>query len=311
MKEEKFYEFTKQLKDKLYEKYGRDVKIDIHETVKNNGAIYNAVAIMEKECNISPNVRLDDFYQNFLQGSSMEEIVKEIIEIYEAGKREKIDISFFTDFSEAKHHILFKVIGYDKNKSRLQKIPHIKFLDLALTFYFYMNLQEFPTGNASIQIENEHLKLWKVDEGTLFDLAMKNTIEQMPIRFSSVYDVILNMMSREGICMNKNNEEEFRGQSMDAPMYVLSNRKNYFGASVIYYPGVLQKISRQMNKDLIVLPSSIHEVILIPVNGNENYEEINRMISDINREEVAGEEVLSEHLYYYDRKLDELQIPMF
>jgi hypothetical protein len=311
MKENKFYEFTEQLKEGLYREYGQNVKIDIHETTKNNGTIYHAVAIMENGSNISPNVRLDGFFRSFMEGTQLSDIVKEIVQIYEMSKSEKIDLSFFTDFSKAKHQIMFRIVGYDRNKVQLQKMPHIKFLDLALTFYLYLDLQDAPERRASIQIEQEHLKMWGIDTGTLFDLAMENTIGKMPVRCQSIYDVILTILKRDGIRPGAKDAEMFRNSSQEVSMYVLSNQKNYFGASVIYYPGVLKKLAEQIGRDLIVLPSSIHEVILTPVRGEEDYDEINQMIRDINRDEVDEEEVLSDHLYYYDAKRDELRIPVF
>lgn len=309
MKENNFYEFTEELKNRLYKKLGENIRIDIHETSKNNDVTYSAMAILYGECNMTPNIRLDGFYHSYKEGISMEEIAEDILEIYRSSRHEKIDVSFFTDFEKAKGHILFKIIGYDRNRERLKKIPHIKFLDLALTFYFNLELPEASGGNASVQIENQHLEMWNIDEGTLYDLAKENTIHKMPVRCQTVYEIVLEILGNDGIRPGQDAIEEFKKKADQVPMYVLSNQKNYFGAAVIYYPGVLKKLGETLHSDLILLPSSVHEVILLPVHGGEDPEELNEMIRDINIHQVAEEEVLSDHMYYYDLGRDELRMP--
>ncbi len=255
-----FENFSEQLKRKLYKSVGTEARIDIHETTKNNGITYHGLAILNKESNISPNIRLDSFYHAFLDGTSMEEITSEILKIYEkAKKEERIDLGFFTEFNEAKAHILFKVVGYEQNRERMAKIPHIRFLDLALTFYYYLNLENSFGENASIQIENSHMEMWKVNIGQLYDIAMKNTQEIMKPQCRGISDIILEMMQKDGIHPTREDIKEFREKSAEVPMLVLSNEKNYFGASVLYYPGLLDGIAERHHSDLIILPSSIHE----------------------------------------------------
>lgn len=309
MEENNFNEFTAQLKEALYQKLGKEIRLDIHETVKNNGVTYRALAILRDGCNVSPNIRIDGFYRSYREGISLDEITDSVLEIYQYSRREKIDLSFFTDFEKAKEHILFKVIGFEQNKERLKEIPYFKFLDLALTFYLGVDLVEQEGGNASVQIEKEHLKLWDIDEGSLYDIAMKNTLQKMPVRCQTICDIILEMLEKDGIKPDRKAIEEFKEKTDQMPMYVLSNPKNYFGAAVLYYPGALKQLGETLKSDLIILPSSVHEIIILPASGNEDKEELNAMITDINIHQVAAEEVLSDHMYYYDLERDELRIP--
>ena len=307
MKETNFNVFAEQLREKLYQKFGRDAKIDIHETFRNNGVHYHAVAILQKGNNISPNIRLDNFYRSYLEGIDLGEIAEEIADIYDRAEKEHVDLSFFSDFAKAKSSILLKVVGYEKNKERLKVIPHIKFMDLALTFYFYI---EGGIGeNASVQIENSHLEMWNISEGELYDLAVENTRRRMPVKIDNICDIIIAILKKDGVEPSPKVVAEFRRESRGIPMYVLTNRQNYFGASVIYYPGVLRRIAQRIHSDLIILPSSIHEVILLPADGTEDADTLNEIIVDVNRSQVAEEEVLSDHFYYYDLERDELRMP--
>ena len=311
MEKRNYHVFTTELEDVLRQWLSEDAKVDFHETLKNNGVIYQAVAIMEKEHNVSPNIRLDHYYTSFCEGVSIEEIGKEIWEIYEDEKKKQVDITAFVDFSRAKEHIMFRMVHYDKNKMRLEHMPHIRYLDLALTFYFEMDWLPNDHGQASVQIENEHLKMWGIDEGVLYDLALNNTMSNFPAVYKPMCEVVMQIMAGEGVILNESEAEAFQKENADIRMYVLSNGKSYFGAACMYYPGILRQIADIIGGDLILLPSSVHEVILLPADEEDDYQKLNEMITDINSHQVAEEEILSEHLYYYDKERDELRIPEF
>ena len=133
-------------------------------------------------------------------------------------------------------------------------------------------------------------------------------MEKMPVKFRSIQEILIEMLNQKGIETDDIQNEMTKMQD-EIPMYVLSNEQNYFGASVLYYPGALKEISKRFQSDLIILPSSIHEVIVLPVNGKEQFDEMNEMIKEINKDQVADEEVLSDHLYYYNRSTEKLMIP--
>ena len=84
-------------------------------------------------------------------------------------------------------------------------------------------------------------------------------------------------------------------------MFVLSNQYRHFGAACILYNRVLEDIGNQLNENFYILPSSIHEVIILPEGFSPCEEDLNEMIIDINQTQVSEEEILSNHAYYYDR----------
>lgn len=302
MKERQIKEFANELKELLSEMAEEGTRVDIHETVKNNDVTYPSVTLMKKGTHGAPSIRLDGFYHDYLEGRSIEEIAEAVLDMAEPMPESGFDMEAFMDFDSAKENILFRVVGLAQNSRRLSEMPHVRFLDLAITFYYMLEQKEGSDMAASIQIQNDHLELWQVDTGTLYDIAMKNTVEKMPVRLRAVFDVLT-----EALQIDKPEVESERKGSM----YVLSNEKNFYGAAAIYYPGVLKEAARKFNADLYILPSSVHEVILLPI-GEEDAADIsyfNEMIKDINLAHVAAEEVLSDHLYYYDRERDELMIP--
>lgn len=303
-----FMEFMNVVKSEMEEKMGENVRIDIHDTVKNNNVSYKAISIVRQDCNVSPNLRLEDFYEDYLEGTELETVLDNIVTIFEKYDHPQINLECFLDFEKAKDHIMIKLVSYEANKKRMENIPHILFLDFAVTYFVYMKQEDFGYGNGSVQIENEHLQLWGVEKEQLHHLALKNSMEKMPVKFQSIQDILIGMLNQKGIETGDIQEEMTKMQD-EIPMYVLSNEQNYFGASVLYYPGVLREISNRFQSDLIILPSSIHEVIVLPVRGEEQFDEMNEMIEEINKEQVADEEVLSNHLYYYNHSTEKLMIP--
>lgn len=300
-----FETFTECIAEKIKEGMQGNIKVDIHETKKNNEVTYKAISVMREDSCISPNLKIENYYNEYVNGKNIDEVVADMIDIFSSNHGSCIDINHFTNYESAKNNLMIKLIAYEKNEERLKKIPYNRFLDLAIIYYYHVPTSEL---NASIQIENEHLDMWNITVDELHQVALKNSMEKLPVRFQTIGDIISNILMERGAdvsCVN----EDIHYMEKQVPMFVLSNVSNYFGAAVLYYPDVLKHISKEMNGDYIVLPSSIHEVIVLPVSGEENFAEINEMIHEINVDQVADEEILADHLYYYDSKKEKLMIP--
>ena len=93
------------------------------------------------------------------------------------------------------------------------------------------------------------------------------------------------------------------------PMYIMTNEQEVNGASVLLYDNVLESFALEKKTDFYILPSSIHEVIILLDNEYAKApEELARMVRETNRIVVDREEILSDHVYYYDREKDEIRI---
>ncbi|MCR5654093.1 MAG: DUF5688 family protein [Lachnospiraceae bacterium] len=302
MKELLFVKFREKLEEALNEIIPEHAKVHFHETGKNNGVIYQAVTIMEEGSMISPDIHLEEAFREYSEGREIEEIAEEILSLWKEHNHDTgFDVDDFSDYEKAKMRLRFRIINYEENAERLARMPHIPFLDLAVVFFYHLeSMGENVQG--SVQVENNHLELWGIDKAELMDTAIKNTLETMDASCVGICKVLSDLMG-QNIC------EEAFGEVAEPNMFVLSNRENYFGAAVLYNTKLLQKVSEKMNGDFIVLPSSVHEVIVMPSGDWTDYEELNSIISQINEEQVAREEVLSDHLYYYDAGMGELKIP--
>ena len=289
----KFEEFTKAVKEKLQENLGESYKVEIQQVRKNNDVLLYGLTIHSKETNIIPTIYLEAFYELYINDMSMEKIIMKIFNTYkESLPKENIDMNFFKDFEKVKDRIVYRLIHGERNKELLKDIPHIPFWDLAICFSYAFHSEEL--GDGMILIHNDHMENWNVNHSRLMQLAEVNTPKLFPASFCGINEVLKQM--HVDIDLSECVEEQ---------LYVLTNRKKIYGASTILYPGVLQFVAEQLKSDFYILPSSIHEVLIL---RKERFQEmqqegkyLHKIIRDINYVELAAEEVLSDYPYFYGR----------
>lgn len=290
---------------------GEDGHITINHIIKNNGKELDGLVIMEKNSNVSPTIYLNSFYDEYKDGRSLADIVTEISGIYFANKnRLKFNPETFNDFNNVKDKIVYKVVNYDKNKRLLKNVPHKRQLDLAVVFYCL--IEKIDDGNATILINNAHLKMWNVSEEDVFEAAVINTPALLKYSISPMSSVIgrihgeLDTDYNED-CMEQNIYENYDDNadmnSFDAnEMYVLTNKEKINGAACIFYKNVLKNFADKIDSDLYILPSSIHEVILLPKLDMFKRDDLENMVREVNNEGVSEDEILSDNVYIYNRK---------
>lgn len=281
------------------------VSAEITEVTKNNGVVLKGLALKEDDSSISPTVYLERYYDAYEGGRSIESIGEEIIEVYHKGNLgEFFDVTDFLDFEKAKKRIVYKLVNYEKNKVLLKQIPHKPFLDMAVVYYYLLENEQLD--NATILIYNNHLESWNTTAKEIDEIAAHNTPLLLKEDLHSITEVLYQIMK-------KRNEEEAaklleleNEEEGDPVMYVLSNRNKIFGAAAILYSGVLKAFSDKLKKDLFILPSSVHEVILIPKDETMEWEKLQEMVQEVNSTQVEDVEVLSDSVYCYQRNKDSL-----
>lgn len=290
-------------KDTVLQKLGQDIeepkKISLQSVRKNNGVILDGLVIMEQNRNISPTIYLNQFYDEYASGLTFDSAYQKILSTYQKNKPSmNIDVQFFTDFKYAKGSIVYKLINYEKNELLLQEIPHIRFLDLAIVFYCLINMDE-QIGNATILIHNIHLQHWDITLDDILQIAHENTPCLLSYKFKNMQDVLQEFADGQNLGLLPANDNCF-------PMYVLSNQSNLFGAVCMLYDNLLKQCSEELKTDFYILPSSIHEIILVPAHNKDSFEELSEMVREINLTQLSAEEILSDHVYFYSRTEDSI-----
>lgn len=289
-----YQQFIVEVKEKVTFILGESRNIQIHTALKNNGKERTGLTIFDQQVNISPTIYLEEYYQQFQSGSTIDWIAESICELYKEVKFEHTwDANAIQDFSRAQSKLGYKLIHANKNELLLSTLPHMTYLDFAIVFYILFEADS--SGTATIPVTNELLKLWDKTIEDLYEIAHSNMPTLLPADFKPMHVVICELLGKP-----------YSNSASDNPMYVLTNTLRSFGACCILYDGILSDIGRQLGENYYVLPSSIHEVIIVPESKSPDFEDLNDMIVEINETQVADEEILSEHAYYYDCKKNQL-----
>lgn len=310
-----------------------DGVVAIRNVTKNNNVRMKAISIVRKEEKTTPTIYLRNFYMQYKNGRQIESICQEIFCIYKKGIEDfkaDLDIMNMSDFEKVRDYVFYKVINYDLNQQLLKQIPHYKFKDLAIVFYILVN-DEYNSQATSI-IHNQCMEEWKITTDRLRDIAFGNTWNRFPPVIRKIEDIIYDMIvndivdveeGSEGLGSVKENtfyndieDEEVCGMikeeiekikiDREMEMYVLTNTAKINGATCITYPGVIRQFAMEHESDIYIIPSSIHEVILIP-RVDWSREEIDRLIKEVNEEQVDPVEILSDHVYIYRRDTGEIE----
>lgn len=297
-----FTSFTKQISEKVSKEIGDCYQVRLNDVRKNNGVVLTGLTIIQDESNISPTIYLNHYYEDYINGSTtLTHIVSNVMDTYNKNKvRESVDMRYFLNYEDIKQHVVYKLINTEKNKELLEDIPHIEFLDLSIVFQCLITQKEL--GTASILIHNTHLRLWDISMDTLYQQAKENTPKLMPYEIKNIAQVLCDILQEEN--SEQFDHNECVEQSSDSvPMFVLSNKSKIEGAACMLYHNLLCDFAETINSSFYIIPSSIHEVLLLPTEKVKESAEILNMIKEINDTQVSKEEVLSYSLYFYDRQI--------
>ena len=293
-----FETFKEELLDHLRQILGEEKRISFQSVEKNNGIREEAVVILEEGARIAPTIYLRGFFEDWKWGrKTMEEISRKILLQNERQEKE-VDFSLdsFENYEKARGHVYFKLINYERNKVLLTKIPYIPYLDLAVVFYYRLEKGKFQ--GATMLIHNCNLEAWKIDPRQLLEDAVMNTSRKLPYSLQGMDALIRELSGDE-------DQGLYTGEEI---MYVLSNQEKCFGAAALLYPHLLSHISKIFRKNFYVLPSSVHECILVPDQGQYSRIELTRMVREVNQTQVEADEILSDQVYYYDRQQEKLMM---
>lgn len=268
---------------------GKGGIVSVNHVIKNNGCELDGLVIMEKGKNISPTIYLNGYFDEYQSGKELDDIVTEIMQKYNENKDKlQIEADYFDDFNNIKACIVYKVINYSRNYRLLKNVPHKKILDLAVVYYCLLGQREGE--NITALIHNSNMKKWNVTEQDLHYAAVENTPKLLESQIRPMSAIISDVL------------EDCELDSRTDEMYVLTNKSRLNGASCILYENVLRHFAEQIGRDLYILPSSVHEVILLPMYEDYDKRELECMVRDVNSDGVAKDEILSDRVYTYNRK---------
>lgn len=250
-------------------------------------------------------VYLDNAFEDFKAGHiTIAEVAERVIKTWEEEEQKERDFDMMWNARYIQNNVCYRLVNYGYNMEMLKEVPHIRFLDLAMVYYVSISLGSGLIG--SMIIKNSHLELFGITEEQIYECAKVNTQEMLEGRIVDIADSMTAIAKK--LNLGDDVVETYKKQAR-GKMFVGTNCKGIFGAAVLAYPNLIGDFSKRIdNSDLVIIGSSVHEIIIIPVNDDLRLDEIKEYVMEVNRTQVDWTEVLSDSVYYYDSEKQEVMV---
>lgn len=291
--------FLEELKKSVERQVGSGYCVDICDVSRNNGQVVTGLSIRQEHKELAKVQYLEQYYEEHKKGIEVDEIASGLVTEYITSPDLEVSVKDLLDYDTVKSKLVVRLVNLARNRNLLREVPYVQVHDLAAVFYILCGVDE--EGQCSSIVKDEYLKVWGIDLATLMKIALENSQRLLPVSFRPINDIMMEMIELpDGKTM-----EEMEGAP--SSFYVLSNRRTLYGAAVALYPGVLQKIADLMGHDLMLLPSSTHEFLVVNPSCKIGLEDALDMVSEINRTEVLPEDFLADSVYMFHRSLGKLE----
>lgn len=330
-----YSQFCSAILDVLRKKTGSGTQFIKKTLRKNNGVCPDVLFVLPADSALGPVVYLEPLYDQYQKGIPMETICASVLSFLE--RRPSFPSSICQEILDpefAKSRIAFRLVSQERNQELLEHIPWFPVHDLAMVFFICLDLDS--TDLVSALIHWPLLSAWNMDAGTLRSLAEENTPLLFPPVLTPLTDLLLPSVyggslfpdlaeterdlettgSAAAAEIPRDTEPMAAAEGLetaepaaaaeipaDGPaLHVLTNRRGIYGASCMLYRDIIKDFADQEGADVIILPSSIHEVLLFPDHLMFDHAFLCRTVQEINQEDVPKEDVLSDRIYIFSRE---------
>lgn len=288
-------EFAEDIKEKLSQRGYGEVMTSFHDIEKTNQN-YEAISVVQAGSNIGVNFNIENAFASYEHTGDYEGVLASATGVIVGGLDQipAVDVNALMNYEVMKEKLSVEVISADANEELLAKVPHDRIEDLAVVYRFIMESNE--DGRASILVNNNLIERMGVTHEQLRADALENSPEIRPVVIQGMNEVMKEMMGPEAYEMFgiPDDTEEM--------MFIATVPDKNSGAGVLAYQDFMDQAAEKIGGDFYVIPSSIHEILLVPDNGEVQAEGLKEMVQEVNATEVSPEEKLSDNVYHYDSK---------
>lgn len=302
---EVFKEVVKEkILDYLPEEY-RGASVDIESVNKINQKL-DALQIRPSGIYVIPTLYVNDLYEDYKRSEDLQTILQHTADSFaEVGRGIAVTPNDL-DMEKIKDNVIMVLVNQEQNREMLQNVPHRPFHDLAVIYRWVITQNE--EGMGSVVISNELSERAGLSEEELFQHAVENTKEMLPVKICPITEILMGIGSEEEELfeMLDLTSEELEA-NLSNMIWVITNTKNINGATSMLYEENLHKLAEKVGSDLYILPSSIHEVMAVSVKLAPP-EELLQMVNEVNMCAVKLEDRLSNNVYHYDKDLRKVSL---
>lgn len=296
---------AKQIKEYLPNCY-QDADIQVVEKNGNNGVRQTGISICRYGEAMVPLMYMEPFYDEVRAGKGLDEIMKKIARQIGKISQAMLHLEEINrdDFNTAKNYLSVSLINTDANSWVLSRVPHKNIENLSAVCKIGM----LRSGESiTIDVTNDMIKCWDISENELFDAALENMQKPGNLVLRSMSSII-NELLDETPCGEADEIRNLLDQpimltgTQKETMCVLTNKERIEGASCILCPNVMKKAGQIFPEGFYIIPSSIHETLLISKEGHWSPKELGALVREVNQTQVGKEDVLSDRIYEYDKE---------
>ena len=302
-----FAEFVEMVVEKLRGMYPQECQVETVDLPRINDVVSTGLCVRKgQRTEVTPVVHLDKFYDAYKEGVLPEDIVKEIVGVFEENEWTDAGMESFDEFETVKDRIIYRLISIERNYMLLKNVPYVPFCDLAVVFYVL--IKSGPNGEMAALVHKRHMTQWDVTADELMEIARRNTPRLLPVSVRTMREVMHDIARREyGNAYDAKALDDVMdegGMDQKHPMFVITNVTEVYGASGILYPGVLNELACKLQDDLIILPSSRHEMLVVPCGEEPDFPQLRETVRQVNEVAVEQSDILSDQIYLYHRDED-------
>ena len=284
-----YEQFLEQVRADLQQQFPY-MNVEIRSVEKLQGQSYTGISITPEGSNAGATMSLHSQYEMLQDGVPME-IVMERIGSLAADAIDQIpqvDASTLSDYEQMKHALIMQAVPAGPNRALLETIPHRMLDDIAIVYRFQLEHRE--SADATVLVTNQMLQNYGITAEQLMADAAISAPQRNPLSLRSLGEVLAEMSG--GM---------FEPEEMGAPPLLVATVPGAVnGAGVMGYPDFFQEAAEKIGGNFFVLPSSVHEILLLPDDGSMSARELSAMVSAVNSQEVMPEEQLGSEAYHYD-----------
>ena len=310
-----FNEFREKVKETLPDFLTDDLRnAEIKDTAVNKlqGESYSGISVTPEGSSVGVSINLEDAFLDYQTGDQFTAVMNRLADtlVGTLGEREQFDLGFLSDYSAVKEMLTMEVVGKDQNAEMLQSVPHQEMEDLAAVYR--IDLGDTENGNATVLITNEMLRNYGITPDQLHQDAIDAAHQTMKYSIRGMDEVLMGMAQSMGI-------DQEQPVMFSSPLYVATTERDMFGAGVLCAKGIKDKscciwqetarsgnaalpLAEKLDGNFYVLPSSVHEILLLPDRFAPEYQLLKEMVQDVNANEVDPKDRLSDNVYHYDAK---------
>lgn len=291
-----YEEFANRVRNDLQQRYSAvlgNVEIELQDVSKLQGESYNGISVRPAGQPVAASFPLDEMYARHEDGISYEGMLIHLVSAIKEAMNTipTVDAAAMLDYEWAKSRLMVQAIPIKGNETMLKDVPHETKEDIACVYRIKVDIG--GVQNATAFVNNRMLDNYGITAEQLKADALESAAKNTPFSIRTMSQV---MSEKFDI------PEELFPPAEGFPLYVATCNDGVYGAGCMFFPDFMKKATEQLHGDFYILPSSIHELLLVPDDGNQYYPALEEMVREVNESEVQPADRLSNSVYHYDSR---------